>query len=154
MKLQALFCIGIALVLSGCGKEEAPPSAAAESAAESAAPEAEAMVAEPADMGTEAFIRHMHEHAAQLANIKAALDADDLEGAMTPAYWLSRHEGVSGPLYDWDEYLDQMRSAASDVASATDLDEARVAVVRIEQGCQGCHLAADVDIPGLRPKGM
>ncbi len=150
MKLRALFCIGIAVALSGCGKEEAPPPAAAEPAA----PEAETIVAEPADVGTEAFIRHMHEHARQLANIKAALDADDLEGAMTPAYWLSRHEGVSGPLYDWEEYLDQMRSAASDVAAATDVEEARVAVVRIEQGCQGCHLAADVEIPGLRPKQM
>ena len=73
---------------------------------------------------------------------------------MTPAYWLSRHEGVSGPLYDWETYLNQMREGAADIANASDIEEARAAAARIEEGCSGCHTAAGAYVPDLLPRSM
>lgn len=157
MTLRTLFLIGIALAMAGCSKKEAAPPAVQEdapAAAEAAAPEVEPMPAEEVAAGTDAFIEHMHEHAMQLGRIYIALEAGDLEGAMTPAYWLSRHEGVTGPLYDWDTYLNQMRGAAADIANAQDLDEARAAAARIEEGCTGCHTAAGAYVPDLLPRSM
>jgi hypothetical protein len=124
-----------------------------EAAAPEAEPEAEPMAAK-VEAGTDAFIEHMHEHAKQLGRIYIALEAGDLEGAMTPAYWLSRHEGVTGPLYDWESYLDQMRGGAADVANAADLEAARAAATKIEEGCTGCHTATGAYVPDLLPRSM
>ena len=157
MTLRTFFLIGITVAFAGCSKKEAPPAPVQEEAppaAEAAAPEAEPMPAEKVAAGTDAFIEHMHEHAMQLGRIYIALEAGDLEGAMTPAYWLSRHEGVTGPLYDWETYLTQMREGANDIANASDLDEARAAAARIEEGCKGCHSAAGAYVPDLLPRSM
>lgn len=143
MKLHALWLIGFAFIVTGCAEKER----AAPVSEDTAAAAAEAMpVTEPAEMGEQAFIEHMHVHAEQLAKINAALSFGNLEGARTPAYWLSRHEGVSGPLYDWEAFLDQMRSGASAVADAPDLATARAAAGRIVDGCQGCHAATNVEV--------
>ena len=156
MTLRTLFLIGITIAFSGCTKKEAPPAPVQEeapAAVEAAAPEAEPM-ATKVEVGTDAFIEHMHEHAMQLGRIYIALEAGDLEGAMTPAYWLSRHEGVAGPLYDWETYLDQMRGGAADIANAADLEEARAAATKIEEGCTGCHTATGAYVPDLLPRSM
>ncbi len=157
MTLRTLFLIGIAIAIAGCSKKEAPPAPTKEqppAAAEAPAPDADEIVADPVEAGSDAFIEHMHEHAKQLGRIQLALEAGDLDGALTPAYWLSRHEGVHGPLYDWETYLDQMRSAAGEVASATNIEDARAAAARIEEGCKGCHSAAGAYVPDLLPREM
>ncbi|MBT8091595.1 MAG: hypothetical protein KJN77_01075 [Gammaproteobacteria bacterium] len=157
MTFRTLFLIGITIAFAGCTKKEAAPPPARDetpAAAEAMAPDAESMTSEQVAAGTDAFIEHMHEHAKQLGRIKLALEADDLDGALTPAYWLSRHEGVHGPLYDWETYLDQMRSGAADIANATDLEAARAAEKRIEEGCAGCHSAAGAYVPDLLPRSM
>ena len=143
MKIRTLLLIGLTVVITGCAeKEQAAPMQddAAVSSAESMP------VVEPANMGTDAFIEHMHVHAEQLGKINAALSFGSLEAAQTPAYWLSRHEGVTGPLYDWETYLNQMRTAAGEIADASDLATARAAAGRIAVGCQGCHAAAGIEV--------
>ena len=143
MKIRTLLLIGLTVVITGCAeKEQAAPMQD-----DAAASSAELMPAvEPADMGTTEFLEHMHVHAEQLGKINTALSFGSLDAAQTPAYWLSRHEGVSGPLYDWETYLNQMRTAASEVADAADLATARAAARRIATGCQGCHSAAGIEV--------
>ena len=151
MRLSALWLLGIAVMVTGCAEKEQAATAPDDVAATAE----EAMPAmEPAEMGTQVFIEHMHMHAEQLSKLNAALSFGNLESARTPAYWLSRHEGVTGPLYDWEAYLDQMRSGATDVAEAADLATARAAAGRIVEGCQGCHAANSVEvvIAGPSPK--
>jgi hypothetical protein len=101
---------------------------------------------EPADesLPTETFISHMHAHADQLDKINYALADGDLYGAMTPAYWLSRHDDVSGIPAEWRPYMTGMRDAARDLENADNLTVARAAAERINEQCQGCHLAAGI----------
>ncbi len=90
------------------------------------------------------FIDHMHAHAEQLDNLNFALADDDLEGAMTAAYWLSGHQEVAGIKEEWRPFLTGMREAAQAVEEATDIETARAAAERINDQCQGCHAAAEV----------
>jgi cytochrome c556 len=153
MRLHALLIVGLALCVAGCAEKKDP---AAEPAAESQAPPAaepaaveEQVVEEQPAAAEEArsaeFIDHMHAHAEQLDNLNFALADDDLEGAMTAAYWLSGHQEVGGIREEWQPFLEGMRAAAQDVEDATDLDTARAAAERINQQCQGCHDAAGVN---------
>jgi soluble cytochrome b562 len=143
MKLRTLWLVGFAVMVTGCAEKEQPVAKTEDvaAAAAEAMPEVDA-----AAMGTEAFVKHMHVHAEQLDKITAALSFGNLEAAQTPAYWLSRHDGVTGPLYDWESYLDQMRGAAAEIADASDLATARAAAGRIVEGCQGCHAATGVEV--------
>ena len=143
MKIRTLWLIGLAFLIAGCAEKDQGAPAAEDAAAKAAE---EIPKADPAEMGTDAFVAHMHVHAEQLDKINAALSFGNLEAAQTPAYWLSRHEGVSGPLYDWEAYLDEMRAGARDVADAPDLTTARAAAARIVEGCQGCHAATNVEV--------
>jgi hypothetical protein len=149
MKAHAFWITAIALSLAACGKQEqteAPPAESTEAAApavESEMPE----TAAPAVEVDEAFVDHMHAHAEQLDELMFALADDDLEGAMTPAYWLSRHETVGGIPVEWQDHIVGMRKAALEVGAATDLESARAAAERISENCQGCHTAAGVRGP-------
>ena len=149
MKFHSLLIVGLALVVTGCAEKKQP---AAEPAAEPApeppaAPAAaeETFAAETASGHGDAFIDHMHAHAEQLDNLNFALADDDLEGAMTAAYWLSGHQEVSGLKDEWRPFLVGMREAARAVEVANNLDEARAAAERITENCQGCHNAAGVN---------
>lgn len=145
MKLYILVIVGIALNAMGCAeKEQAAPEEASE--AQVAAPAVEAPAAEKQGWQTDTFLQHMHVHAEQLDNLNFALADDDLESAKTPAYWLSRHEAVSGVQPEWQPYLQGMREAARVVEEATDLEAARTAAKRINEQCQGCHKASGVVI--------
>lgn len=148
MKSHMLLIIVFTLSATGCAeKEQATPEPRDE-------PQATAPAAEPAliegpaapdeSMRNEAFLRHMHAHAEQLDRLNFALADGELEAAMTPAYWLSRHGAVSGIPSDWQPYVDGMREAARAVEDATDLEAARSAAERITAQCQGCHAAAGV----------
>ena len=143
MKIRTLLLVALTVVITGCAEKEQATQTQDDAAASSAA---SMPVVEPANMGTDAFIEHMHAHAEQLDKINAALSFGSLEAAQTPAYWLSRHEGVKGPLYDWETYLNQMRTAAGEIADASDLATARAAAGRIADGCQGCHTAAGIEV--------
>lgn len=152
MKFRILMIIGIAFGLAACAEKEqaAPPvevdeaETAVESAVESAAEEMPAEERE--EMGTADFVAHMHHHASQLDRLKAALEIESLAAAQRPAYWLAGHDGVSGIPDEWRQYVLGMRDAANAVADATDIETARAAAKRIEEGCAGCHTAAGVDI--------
>ena len=147
MKSHSLLVLALALGVTGCAEKEAPaPEPAAEPAPQAAAPAAvEAPAAEEQSARGDAFIDHMHAHAEQLDNLNFALADDDLEGAMTAAYWLSGHQEVSGIKDEWQPFLAGMRKAAQGVEEATDLDAARAAAERINDNCQGCHDAAGVN---------
>ena len=140
MKTTTFCTLTLALCLAACGKQEAPAPAASEEPA--AAPAAEAPSAKPAF--DQAFIDHMHAHAEQLDELMFALADDDLDGAMTPAYWLSRHEAVAGVPDEWQHFITGMREAASAVESAASLETAKLAAEDISDQCQGCHEAAGV----------
>ena len=151
MKLQSLLIVGMALFVAGCAEKKEPaPEPAAEPAPEPQAaapaePAAETPSAEEEAARDEAFIDHMHAHADQLDNLNFALADDDLEGAMTAAYWLSGHQEVSGLKDEWRPFLEGMRDAAQAVEEAPDLEAARAAAERINDNCQGCHDAAGVN---------
>ena len=154
MKFHSLLMVGLALCFTGCAekKEPAPEPAAEPQAAppaETAAAEAPAAEQAPAmedeSVPDEEFIDHMHAHAEQLDNLNFALADDDLEGAMTAAYWLSGHQEVSGLKEEWRPFLAGMRKAAQAVEEATDLETARAAAKDINEQCQGCHDAAGVN---------
>jgi mono/diheme cytochrome c family protein len=153
MKIHVILSIGFALVVIGCAeKESAAPDQRddTEMAAESAAVDLPA--AEKTGMGSEAFIRHMHDHASHLEGLNAALAAGDLEAARTPADWLLRHEGVTGHPETWQPHIDNLRNAARAVAEAPDIAAASAGAQRIAEACRGCHAAAgiNIDISGLK----
>ena len=146
MKTYALWFASFALVLAACGKQE---PAEPQQPDDSAAPATSAAGAGPARAFDEAFMEHMHMHADQLDVLMFALADDDLEGAMTPAYWLSTHDSIEGVPEEWQQYVVGMRTAASEVEAANDLESARAAAEEISLHCQACHVAAGVDQTGL-----
>lgn len=138
MNVRVVLIAWISLSALGCAREEPPAPAGGAQVADTTAEETQAWK-------SDAFIQHMHLHANQIDKLNLALAEGDLDGAMTPAYWLSRHDEVDGiPVELW-QYLEGMRAAASEVEAATDFDTARAAAERITLQCQGCHSAADVD---------
>ena len=141
MKINTLWITAIALCFAACTKQEPvePPPTENDQAA-----------APAEETGTtnaqfdEAFIIHMHDHAEKLDDLMFALADDDLEGAATPAYWLSQHETVDGVPEEWRAYITSMRNAAYEVETANDLETARAAAEEIAVQCQACHAAAGV----------
>ena len=146
MKLQTYLIIGLAVGLGACAEKEqaAPPDEVADTAAAGAPAE------ETEDMGTAAFIRHMHHHASQLGQLNAALEVGSLAAAQRPAYWLAGHDEVGGIPEGWEVYINAMRDAADAVEHASDIDEARAAALVIEENCQACHVAAGVEVASLQ----
>jgi len=92
-----------------------------------------------------AFLQHMHRHAEYLDALNIALAEGDFDAAMTPAYWLSRHDEVDGLPAEWQRYIESVREAARAVEDSADLESARAAAEPITMQCQGCHTAAGVD---------
>jgi hypothetical protein len=147
MKTYALWLASFALVLTACGKQEpTEPQQPNDTAAPAAS-----VVEEPAPAPTfdEAFTAHMHKHADQLDDLMFALADGDLVAAMTPAYWLSRHDSVEGIPDEWQQHVTGMREAALKVESTNDLEVARAAAEEISSHCQACHATAGVDQAGL-----
>jgi len=138
MTLRMVLIAGIALGALGCAKEESPPPADEVQSVDAAPEEIESWK-------TGAFIQHMHLHANQIDKLNLALAEGDLDRAMTPAYWLSRHDEVDGIPVELQRYVEGMRAAASEVEASTNSETARAAAERITLQCQGCHSAADVD---------
>ncbi len=146
MKFHALWIAAIILGLAGCGDRSAPEAQQAESPATDAA--AEAPAATLSAKVDQAFLDHMHAHADQLDELMFALADDDLDGALTPAYWLSRHDSVEGIPEEWQQYVTGMRVAAAAVGEARDLETARAAAEKITEQCQACHAVAGVNALG------
>ncbi|MGB5690457.1 MAG: hypothetical protein WBM45_14395 [Woeseiaceae bacterium] len=134
MKWQTLLLVGLALSMTACSqKDEVDPENVEETP----------MAAE--DQPDSQFLEHMHRHAAYLDALNMALAEGDFDAAMTPAYWLSRHEEVDGIPPDWRPWLEGVRQSARDVENSTDLESARAAAEPITMQCQACHTAAGVD---------
>jgi len=144
MKRLAYFVIALSVTLTACTQKEAVPPAAEEAAA----PVAEAPAEE--QMGTAAFIEHMHHHASQLGQLNAALDVGSLAAAQRPAYWLSGHEEIGGVPEAWQVHINGMREGADAVDSARDIEEARAGARTIESSCRGCHAAAGIEVADLQ----
>ncbi len=140
MHVRIIPLVVVALYACGCAKEEPPVPVEMPQAPDAAATEEDSWK-------TDAFIQHMHLHANQIDKLNLALAEGDFDGAMTPAYWLSRHDEVDGIPVELQQYIEGMRAAASEVEAATDFDTARSAAERITVQCQGCHAAANID-PG------
>lgn len=137
MRVHALLLTAFTLCLSACSKQQ--PAEPEQAATEQAA------AAEEQPRFDQAFIDHMHAHAEQLDELMFALADDDLQGAMTPAFWLSRHDTVEGIPEDWRQYVTGMREAAAAVEAANDLETAKAAAEDISNQCQACHSAAGVN---------
>jgi cytochrome c556 len=144
MNIHTLLIIAIALCLAACSKQEpAEPQAPGTEQAAVPAEDVQETKAESVDP----FIKHMHEHAAKLDDLMFALADGDLDGAATPAYWLSQHDTVEGVPEELRDYLTGMRNAAYDVEHADDLETALAAAHELSAQCQACHAAAGVEIP-------
>jgi hypothetical protein len=141
MKLQTLLAFGFALSMTACGEKD---QAATEVVDEAPAPAAEVFPATTEEWRNDEFLAHMHRHADYLDDLNIALAEGDIVAAMTPAYWLSRHDSVEGVPSEWQPYLDGMRAASLDVEKSKDLESARAAAERITVQCQGCHTAAGI----------
>ncbi len=146
MNEYRLIVIALLTVLAtGCAGTEPGAPAGSQEMPAAQAPQA----GEGPAVGSRAFLRHMHEHARQLKRLNDALEAGDLDGARLPAFWLSRHQGMHGPYEAWQPHLKTMRDAADEVEKAPNLAVARAASQRIAEGCDGCHMAAGVEIASL-----
>jgi cytochrome c556 len=141
MRIHAFLLIAFALCLVACSKQQ--PAEPEQPAAEQAAAAEEVAAQQP--VFDQAFVDHMHAHAEQLDELMFALADGDLEGAMTPAFWLSRHDAVEGIPEEWQEYVTGMREAAAEIEAASDLETAKAAAERISERCQACHTAAGVN---------
>ena len=151
MKLHILLIVGFAVSMMGCAeKEQAAPEPLVEEAqvpppaTEATPPTTQATPAETEEWQTHGLLTHMHRHADRLDDLNIALAEGNLDAAMTPAEWLSRHNEVSGVPSDWQMYLNGMREAALAVREAPDLEAARAAAERINEQCQGCHTTARI----------
>jgi len=144
MKLHAILIAGLAFYATGC--VDGDPAAPEQGSEMQDDVTAEGQAPEPENewLASDTFIAHMHAHAAYLDDLNLALADGDLVSAMTPAYWLSRHDELSGIPAEWRPYLTGMREAAIAVEAAPDLAAARVAAQRINEQCQGCHDTAGV----------
>ena len=141
MKLHTLLILGFAVSMMACAEKE---QAAPEPVEEAQVPTAEATPAVTEEWQNDGLLSHMHRHADRLDDLNIALAEGNLEAAITPAEWLSRHTEVSGVPSDWQLYLDGMREAALAVKDAADIEAARVAAERITEQCQGCHTNAGI----------
>ncbi|MDJ0698634.1 MAG: hypothetical protein QNJ07_02155 [Woeseiaceae bacterium] len=144
MKLQLFLIAAISLGLAACAKEEAPAPEPAPEPEQAVAPEPQAEASVPMAEVSEALIKHMHAHADKMDDINFALADGDLDAAMTPAYWLSRHESVEGMPEEWQPFMKGMREGAKAIEASTDLESARAAAKTITAQCQGCHQAAGI----------
>lgn len=149
MKLHTVWIIGLAASIVGCAEREQAASEQASDPEPAAVTEAPAIDGEAAsarieELRNSAFLDHMHAHAEHLDELNFALDDGELDKALTPAYWLSQHQPVSGIPEDLQPFVDSMREAARAVEAAEDLETARAAADRISTACQGCHAAMGV----------
>ena len=143
MKLQTLLVFGFALSMTACAEKDQTAAEAADKAP-APAPAAEVSPATTEEWRNDELLAHMHRHADHLDDLNIALAEGDIVAAMTPAYWLSRHDSVEGVPSEWQPYLDGMRAASLDVEKSKDLESARAASERITVQCQGCHTAAGI----------
>jgi len=141
MKLQTLLAFGFTLSMTACGEKD---QAATEVVDKAPAPAAEVSPATTEEWRNDDFLAHMHRHADYLDDLNIALADGDIVAAMTPAYWLSRHDSVEDVPAEWQPYLDGMRAASLDVEKSKDLESARAASERITAQCQGCHAEAGI----------
>lgn len=151
MKLQALLVIVFVFIVSACGENQtSAPTDAGETTGviklPLPVPESDKKAAV-----RQAVMNHMHQHARQLGRLMEALNSGDIEATQTPAYWLSRHEGVGVFPKKWEPHISDMRKAANDLQWSTDLQTARAAAGRIAESCHACHADAgfEVDITRL-----
>lgn len=147
MRLITYFIVGLSVGLIGCAEKKQVEPAMQDTAAP--AVQAPAPETEVEEMGTSAFIEHMHHHASQLGQLKAALEVGSLAAAQRPAYWLAGHDEVGGVPEGWEVFIDGMREGANGVESAQDIAGARAAAMTIEANCRGCHDAAGIEVPNL-----
>jgi hypothetical protein len=154
MKPNMIFLIGFAVGIAGCAEKEQSSTEQANAIPPTVSTvESEATPAQIEDWRTSNFLEHMHAHAVHFDDLNIALDEGDFEGAMTPAYWLSRHESLGSLPADLQPFLVRMREAGRVVEETKDLAAARAGAEQIGKECLGCHTAAGVDkdaaIPGL-----
>jgi len=82
---------------------------------------------------------HMTEHFAVVSELQRAIARGHLEEAKSHARWLVGHEEKL--LAEWQPFVDEMRAAARDVASAPDLPTAGGLAARLGRACSRCHEA-------------
>lgn len=82
---------------------------------------------------------HMRDHFAAVSELQRAIARGHLEEAKSQAQWLASHDEKL--LVEWQPFVDEMRTAARDVASATDLPTAAALAARLGRACSRCHEA-------------
>lgn len=100
----------------------------------------------PAPTTTSPVQSTMYRHFAVARDMRSLAVTGDLEQLRTDAEALTVTEETWGLPPGSGDYLARMRSAASGVAKATDLEGAAVAVAQVARTCGECHLAKDADL--------
>ena len=145
MNSRVILMVGLVLCVMGCAEKEQVNSEPADAASKTT-PEAVAPATANESGRDASFLAHMHHHAEKFDELNFALADDNLEAAVIPARWLSRHDTVDDLPSDLMPYLYAMRTEADVVENATDLETARAAAERINTQCQGCHATAGINI--------
>ncbi len=91
-------------------------------------------------------VGHMHEHYEAILKIQKAVIAGSMEEIQEPAFWLSDHKAPPGLPADWEEYVDEMRFAATDALDAEDLAAAAKATSALGLACGSCHAANKISV--------
>ncbi len=145
MSSHVILMVGLVLCVVGCAEKEQvssePMDEASKTTQEAVAPATAYDSAQNAS-----FLAHMHHHAEKLDELNFALADGNLEAAVTPAHWLSRHDTVDDLPSAWMPYLYAMRTEAEVVENASDIETARAAAERINAQCQGCHAVAGISL--------
>jgi mono/diheme cytochrome c family protein len=87
---------------------------------------------------------HMDAHFARAREIQDAVVRGDLDGTKAPARWMADHQEVAGLPAGTETHVAAMKTAASSVASASDIRMAAQGAASLVASCGDCHTAAKV----------
>ena len=94
----------------------------------------------------DSVVGHMQKQYDAILKIQKAVIAGSMEGIQEPAFWLAEHKAPAGLPADWEEYVDEMRFAATDALDAEDLAAAAKATSALGLACGSCHAANKVSV--------
>jgi hypothetical protein len=140
--MRAIGMIVLSLALASCGKAKGdspqvePP--------EDVLPPAPEPPAGPAV--TDQQKEHMVEHFIQVAVLRDAVIAGDLEATRAPATWLAEHGAPDNIPDAWIRHVTDLKVIAGEARDADDLETAAAAVGALGRTCGNCHqsLAAEL----------
>lgn len=142
----------VVVAASACHRDERAPASSEPVPASGSAPPAVAPPAVAPPVAVDAAVpvdaeapdaqtlkEHMFEHFSAVSDLQRAIARGHLDEAKRLATWLAEHD--EHLLDGWQPYVDELRTAAREVAAATDLPTAGSVAARLGRACSRCHEA-------------